>query len=65
MPLPLSELTQIAEMVAREHHHALMIEGVMFSNGRAELLVTVRGCHADPCTLLLNLSRQDHELWFD
>ena len=60
MPLSLPELTQIAQTVAREHHDALAVVGVASSDadsGRVELLVTVRGCHVDPCTLLLNLSR--------
>jgi hypothetical protein len=62
MPLSLSELTHIAETFAREHNPALTVVGVASTDpdtSRVELLVTVRGCHNDPCTLLLNLSRDD------
>ncbi len=62
MPLSLSELTQIAVTVAREHHPELTIVGVASTDpdtSRVELLVTVRGCHEDPCDLLLNLPRHE------
>jgi hypothetical protein len=46
MPLSLSELTHIAETVAREQHPELTIVGVASTDpdtSRVELLVTVRG----------------------
>jgi hypothetical protein len=59
--LSLAELTHIAESIAREHTPTLQVASVASSDGdggRVELLITVVGCHDDPCTLLLNLSRQ-------
>ena len=62
MSLSLPELTRIAEIVAAEHDAHLQVVGVQSSDrdtGRVELLVTIAGCHDEPCTLLLNLPRQD------
>lgn len=62
MPLSIPELTRIAEVVAAEHDAALRIVGVASSDsdtGRVELLVTVSGCHEEPCTLLINLPRHE------
>jgi hypothetical protein len=62
MLLSLAEVTRIAETVAREQTPRLKIAGVASrdgDSGRVELLVTVTGCHAEPCTLVLNLSREE------
>jgi hypothetical protein len=62
MSLSLAELTRIAEAVGREQTPALTIVGVASSDSdseRVELLITVAGCHNEPCTLLLNLSRHE------
>jgi hypothetical protein len=57
------EVTRISRAVAREYNGALEVVGVASAEGgtgRVELLVTVVGCHRDPCVLMLNLSRAEH-----
>jgi hypothetical protein len=54
------EITAITMDVVRQSSRALDFVGVMASeggSGRVEIMVTVKGCHAEPCRLLLNLSR--------
>jgi hypothetical protein len=60
MPLNSDEIAAIARDVIRTSHHRLDLVGVTAVEGgsdRVELMITVRGCHAEPCRLLLNLSR--------
>lgn len=60
MSLTLPEVTRIADAVAREQGSAFSVLSVASSDAeteRVELLVTVAGCHREPCTFLLNLSR--------
>jgi hypothetical protein len=62
MALTLLELTQIADAVTRRQDAALSVVRVASTDvesGRVELLVTVSGCHEEPCTFLLNLSRDE------
>jgi hypothetical protein len=62
MTLSLMELKGIAETVAREFSPPLAVEGVASSDAdteRVELLVTVTGCHKEPCTVVLNISRKE------
>jgi hypothetical protein len=50
--------------VIRQHAAPLELIGLMASEGgseRVEIMVTVKGCHAEPCRLLLNLSRADRD----
>ena len=64
MILPLPDLTQIAEAAIREHDSSLISLGIASSDGesgRVELLVRVGGCRDDPCTLSLNVSRDERE----
>ena len=52
----------ISRAVAREHQPPLEVQGIVSTNGgsqRVELLVTIGGCHKEPCRLLLNLTRLD------
>jgi hypothetical protein len=54
------EVTDISLAVIREQPQSLELVGVASSEGgseRVELLITVKGCHEQPCTLLLNLTR--------
>jgi hypothetical protein len=63
MTLSVPEITRIAAEVAREHDGALLVLGVSSSDGgsgRAEILIRVRGCHAEPCTIQLNVPRNHH-----
>jgi hypothetical protein len=64
MPLAHDEITAISLDVIRRHPQPLDFVGVMASeggSGRVELMVTVRGCHEEPCRLVLNLSRGTRE----
>jgi len=48
--------------VVRQYSNALEFVGVMASeggSGRVEIMVTIQGCHEQPCQLILNLSRAD------
>jgi hypothetical protein len=61
MPLDLDQITAITLDVIRQHPKPLELVGVIPSNGgssRVELMVTITGCHDEPCRLLLNLSRR-------
>ena len=71
MPLAHDEITAISREVVRQYpDQPLEFVGVMASeggSGRVEVMVTVKGCHAQPCQFMLNLSRRDkasleHEL---
>jgi len=62
MTVPTAELLKRSREVAREYDSGLTVEGITSADGgtgRAELLVTISGCHKDPCVLLLNLDRTD------
>jgi hypothetical protein len=54
--------SRIPVAVTRSGAQPLEFVGVMAAEGgsnRVEIMVTVRGCHQEPCRLLLNLSRQN------
>lgn len=62
MSLTLSELTAIAQAVAVEEDAALEVMSVASNDAetdRVELLITVAGCHDEPCTFLINVSRSE------
>jgi hypothetical protein len=62
MPLPHDEIAAISADVIRQYGEPLKFVGIMASEGgsnRVELMVTIRGCHDEPCRFLLNLSRGD------
>jgi hypothetical protein len=62
MVLNPDEVTRISRAVAREYDGALEVLGVAAAGegaGRVEVLVTISGCHRDPCVLMLNLSRTE------
>jgi hypothetical protein len=62
MPLAQEEITTISLDVIRQYPRPLELVGIMSSEGgssRVEIMVTVKGCHDEPCRLLLNLSRGD------
>lgn len=62
MPLSVDAIAAISRVVALEHGRALQIIGVTATDGgtdRAEILITVSGCHAEPCRLLLNVDRTE------
>jgi glycerate kinase len=59
--LTAEELTSIIRNVARDQGRTLDVHSVAATDGgsgRAEILVTVAGCHTDPCRLLINVTRE-------
>jgi hypothetical protein len=70
MTVTVQKLISLSETIARDVDPRLEVAGVTSADAdaaRAEVLVTIRGCHRDPCSLLLNLDRRDvraveHEL---
>jgi hypothetical protein len=63
MRLKLDEITHIAREVAAEQHPPLEVVAVSSGGGseRVELLVTITGCHVDPCRVIVSLSRGDRD----
>ena len=60
MPLAQDEVTAISLDVIQAQLQPLELVGIIATEGgsnRVELMVTVGGCHEEPCRLLLNLSR--------
>jgi hypothetical protein len=56
------EVTAIARAIAREFDPHLHVQAVVAAEGggeRVEVLVTIAGCHAEPCVLMLNLTRSE------
>ena len=56
------DITQRVASVLREHGHALELVGVASSeggSGRIELLITIAGCHKEPCRFLVNVTRDN------
>ena len=59
--LTADELTTIIHDVAQGQGRTLHVHSVAATDGgsgRAEILVTVGGCHQGPCRLLLNVTRE-------
>jgi hypothetical protein len=62
--LSIDTVTTLSREVAAEYDSRLEIIGVTSTDGessRVEVFVTLRGCHQEPCVLMVNLSRQGHE----
>jgi hypothetical protein len=60
MPLTADAITEISRSVAAEHSSNLKVLGVASSEGgsdRVELLITITGCHQEPCRFLINVPR--------
>jgi hypothetical protein len=65
MTMSLDEVSAISRAVAKEYQGGLEVLGVASAEGgagRVELLVTISGCHRDPCVLMLNLTRGDRTM---
>ena len=62
-PLPIAELTQIAEAVALEFNCQVAVDVVSSVGGgrRAELLLTKLACREEPCRLMVNVDRANRE----
>jgi len=62
MTLSADTITEISRSVAAEHSPDIEELGVISSEGgsdRVELLITIGGCHTEPCRFLINLTRAD------
>jgi hypothetical protein len=60
LTLKLEEITRLSRDVAEEYAPHLDVIGVASTGGstaRVELLVTIAGCHKEPCVLMLNVNR--------
>ena len=62
--LSIDTVSMLSREVAAEYDSRLEIIGVASTageNSRVEVFVTVRGCHQEPCVVMVNLTRQGHE----
>ena len=62
--LTIDAVTELSRDVAAESDSRLEVIGVASTAGessRVEVFVTVRGCHQEPCVLMVNLTRQGHQ----
>ena len=62
--LSIDTVTALSRDVAAEYDSRLEVIGVASTAGessRVEVFVTVRGCHEEPCVLMVNLTRQGHQ----
>jgi hypothetical protein len=60
--LNLDTIAAISRDITADHDPPLEVVGVASSDGgsnRVELLVTIVGCHQEPCVLMLNLTRTE------
>lgn len=61
MKIPLDRVTEVARSVIAESGRKVELLSVLPNGGseRVELLITICGCHTNPCNLLLNITRTD------
>jgi hypothetical protein len=62
--LSIDTVTALSRDVAAEYDSRLEVIGVASTAGessRVEVFVTVRGCHQEPCVLMVNLTRKGHQ----
>jgi hypothetical protein len=64
MPVPYDEVMAISSEVVGRYPRQPPLEFVAVmpsdgESGRVEVMVTISGCHKEPCRLILNLSRHD------
>ena len=62
--LSIDTVSALSRDVAAEYDSRLEVIGVASTAGessRVEVFVTVRGCHQEPCVVMVNLTRQGHE----
>ena len=60
MRMPLEEVTRRTRTIAREFSSSLDVTRVVANDGESdhvELLLTISGCHAEPCAIMVNLPR--------
>jgi len=64
MAINVDTITALSREVIRQQGRALDVVTVTTTGGdsqRVEILVTVTGCHKDPCRFILNVSRADSQ----
>ena len=62
--LTLDTITALSRAVAADYDARVRVIGVTSSDGeseRVELLITIHGCHTDPCVIMLNVTRSGRE----
>jgi hypothetical protein len=60
--LSIDAVSELSRDVAAEYDSRLEVIGVASTPGEhVEVFVTVRGCHQEPCILMVNLTRQGTE----
>jgi hypothetical protein len=62
--LSIDTVTELSRDVAAEYDSRLEVIGVTSTAGessRVEVFVTIRGCHQEPCVLMVNLTRQGQQ----
>ena len=58
--LTIDTVAALSRAVATAYDTRLRVVGVTSTNGesgRVELIVTIHGCHSDPCIIMLNVTR--------
>jgi hypothetical protein len=64
MAINVDTITALTQEVISQQGRALDVVTVTTTGGdsqRVEILVTVTGCHKDPCRFILNVSRADSQ----
>jgi hypothetical protein len=64
MPLSLEDVRRIADEVIRQENPAMKVVAATTAEGGSdytEIIVTVLGCHTEPCRLMLGMNRQVSE----
>lgn len=61
MAVTLETLTELSREVVHEQASQLEVVAVTTEGdtARAEVLVTIHGCHRDPCLIVVNVTRAD------
>jgi hypothetical protein len=65
MRLTLDEVTKISRAIAQEYAGEIEVTNVVSTDGgtdHVELLMTIVGCHREPCTLMVNVTRDDEAM---
>ena len=60
----LEAVARISRAVALEHGRALNVVGVTSTDAdaeRVELLITIEGCHNEPCRFVVNVNRGERD----
>ena len=60
MTLTIDSITTMSHAVAADYDPRLHVVGVVSTDGesgRVELLLTIEGCHTEPCVIMLNVTR--------